>query len=639
MSTSKSNQTTEKQTKRRAHKKNATQTKAQLKKAQQMSLSPSKQYNKSPMQVEYTVPPGSFQASYAQSLLGCKPKNEYLDDIKHKSLSSPSMMTDSPTMQLLTQPAAVPHELNISEVAHPDDAASMQVKPTPTRQISAKPCHFIITKKGECNPDLKVQMSEIKILQKTSETIKVLSNRQVLVNPTSTQKALHTPNKMVPSKVFGTIPKSQSAAMLTEKIIVVSKPSENKSISNSKIIVSNTTISATSSKDAVVVSNSNVSPKISETIMGKGIPATDLKVSAKTFLLNPKSGKKMLVLPAKPKTTKTTVDGQKVPLLHFKGVPTTMKFVPVSSQPNVQVVKSSPVTVTSKPSILNAVPSLSPKVVSIEPIKTANMADIVPVKGLTPISTLTKPSNPIVRPATGKGNVIVLQKGGTLSKNLSLAKNGSDGSKIIMGKNVNQLLQASNMHKQDQLVGTGANNVILLELNNDQTARTTTISEILERRVPITSTVDDIEEKVIHEEITEDTPVLFDNQIPVEQACNNSSLDSAPGSIDITPMEVTEMIIDKDSDTKIDSECAKVTPTSITDWEMELEEPVSSKDKDDVKLNSLHLDLGMSSDSENDFMGERHKTKSKHSPQESIQQSAASGKLPYIPYIPLSCSS
>lgn len=595
-----------------------------MKKQQEMPPSPNKQYNPTSMQMEYSGPPNTFQASYAQSILGNKTKPDYLDEIKPKVLSSPGMVTDSPTMQLLTQPATVPHELDVSENAHPDDPASLQAQSTPVshkQTISGKPCQLIIKNRGEISTDKKVQMSDIKLLQKPSEGIKLLSNRQVVVAPSSAQKALNTPSKLVTTKVIGSIPKPRntSTPLMSEKMIVVSKPSsENRNMSNSKVII--TSAVSTPHRDHPTSTNS-ISNKLTETLTPKGIPATDLKVSAKAVVLNPKSGHKMVVLPAKART-KPGNDGQ-IPLIHFKGIPTAMKLVPVSSQSVPQIPKAPAMTVMSKPSTVSSIPS-NAKIVGVETIKTANLADIVPVKGLAPVTT-PKVSNPIVRPSSAKGSVIVVQKGTTIGKALTFAKNGNDMSKVIMGKNVNQLLQASKADQTDSAKCAG--NVIVLELNNEQTGRTTTMSEILDSRGSNAPRISDESKKL--SQITPDTPVLFENQI-TEETCNASSLDSTVGSIgEIVPMEEGSLsLIEKDdgkSNYTKESEGVKDS-SSVTDWEMELD-TVSRKGKDEDKLNSLHLDLGMSSDSDSEYMSTSHKSKNKHSSQEIMQRATPSGNL------------
>ncbi|CAB3230563.1 unnamed protein product [Arctia plantaginis] len=595
--------------------------KSQMKKQQELPMSPNKQYNPSTLQLEYSGPPNTFQASYAQSILGNKTKPDYMDEIKPKVLSSPGMVTDSPTMQLLTQPATVPHELEVSENAHPDDPTSLQAQGTPvTKQaITGKPCQFIIKNRGELSTDKKVQMSELKILQKPSEGIKLLSNRQVVVAPSSAQKALNTPGKLVTTKVIGSIPKNRNphTPLMTDKMIVVSKPSsDNKSLPNSKVII--TSAISTPLRDGPPISTNSISNKLTETLTPKGIPATDLKVSAKAVVLNPKSGQKMVVLPAKART-KPGNEGQ-IPLIHFKGIPTAMKLVPVSSQSMPQITKSPAMTVMSKPATVSSIPS-NAKIVGVEPIKTANLADIVPVKGLAPVTT-PKITNPIVRPSSAKGSVIVVQKGTTLSKALTFTKNGNDMSKVIMGKNVNQLLQASKSDQTD--ASKCAGNVIVLELNNEQTGRTTTMSEILDSRVSNMPRVADEGKKL--SQITPDTPVLFDSQMTVE-TCNASSLDSTASIGEMVPMEHTSLSLIEKGDRKTnytkENEGVKDS-SSVTDWEMELD-TVSRKGKDEDKLNSLHLDLGMSSDSDSEYMPS-HKSKNKHSSQEAMQRATPSGE-------------
>ncbi|KAG6450414.1 LOW QUALITY PROTEIN: BRCA2-interacting transcriptional repressor EMSY [Manduca sexta] len=601
----------------RAHKgaKAQSATKSQ-KKTQEVPISPNKQYNPVSLQLEFSGPPNTFQASYAQSILGNKSKADYLDEMKPKVMSSPSMMTDSPTMQLLTQPATVPHELEVSDNSHPDDPSSLQAQSTPVKHtVSGKPCQLIIKNRGEISSDKKVQIGELKLLQKPADNIKLLSNRQVLVAPSSAQKALNTPGKLVTTKVIGSIPKARTsnAPVTSDKMIVVSKSLVDNKKPPSKVIL---TSNNTPHKEFAQVTVNSASNKTAEALTPKGIPATDLKVSAKAVVLNPKSGQKMVVLPAKART-KTN---EQIPLLHFKGIPTAMKLVPVSSQSVPQSSKAPTMTVISKPPTTSSIPSSS-KLVGLEPIKTANLADIVPVKGLAPITT-PKITNPIVRPSSTKGSVIVVQKGTPLGKALTFAKNGNDMSKIIMGKNVNQLLQAS---KTETEAAKCSGNVIVLELNNDQSGRTTTMSEILDSR---SNTGRAVEEPKKMTQITPDTPVLFDNQM-TEETCNASSLDSTGESIGgIVPMEETVLPMIEKEERKASyskDETAKDS-SSVTDWEMELD-TVSRKNKDDDdKLNSLHLDLGMSSDSDTEYMASSHKTKSKHSSQESIQRTTPGGE-------------
>ncbi|XP_038209181.1 BRCA2-interacting transcriptional repressor EMSY [Zerene cesonia] len=578
------------------------------KKSQEIQMSPNKQYNPVSMQLEYSGPPNSFQATYAQSILGNKNKSDYIDEMKTKVKSSPGMVSESPTMHLLSQPATVPHELGVSENAHPDDHSSLQAQstPIPKQNAAGKQCQLLIKNRSET--DKKVQMQDFKIVQKPNDNIKILSNRQVVVAPSSTQKALNT-RKLVTTKVIGSIPKGRSSTTpvksMSEKMVVVSKPIDNR-ISHPKFVI--TSSSSTSMKNPTISAN-NLSPPTSEPLTPKGIPATDLKVSAKTFVLNPKSGQKMVVLPAK-----TSKEGQ-VPLFHFKGIPTAMKLVSVSSQPNTPVAKLNPGIATPKPSV--PVPS-STKIVGVEQIKTANLADIVPVKGTTPVAT-QKITNPIVRPVNTKGNVIVVPKGATIGKALTFTKNGNDMSKIIMGKNVNKLLQA----KSEQGESSKSGNVIVLELNNEQSGRTTTMSEILDSRVPNTTRSHEESKQDINQTITQDTPVLFENQIAVE-SCNTASLDSATSMGDIVPMEEGSLgMIVKNEEPKStfsqDTEVVKDS-SSVTDWEMELETVTSRKEKVDDKLNSLHLDLGMSSESESEYMVDSGKNKSEHSSQDSIQQ-------------------
>ncbi|KAI8428224.1 hypothetical protein MSG28_002447 [Choristoneura fumiferana] len=347
----------------------------------------------------------------------------------------------------------------------------------------------------------------------------------------------------------------------------------------------------TPSKEATP-SAASVSPR-PETFTPKGIPATDLKVSAKTFVLNQKPGQKMVVLPAKART-KAGSEVQ-LPLIHFKGIPTGMKLVPVSSQSLTHVSRSPAVTVVSKPASVVSAPAPAPRVLAAETIKTANLADIVPVKGLTPV-TATKMPNPIVRPASAKGSVIVVQKGATIGKSLSFTKNSNDMTKIIMGKNVNQHLQAA---KPDQVeAGKCPGNVIVLELNNDQPGRTTTMSEILDSRSGNPGRLPDESKK--HQAITQDTPVLFD-----APAAGERSADIGDPGLPAMDKDDDAKSLTKDSDGVKDS-------SSVTDWEMELD-TVSRKGKDqEDKLNSLHLDLGMSSDSDGEYMAHDEKPEAKH---------------------------
>lgn len=574
MSTSKSShpQTGRVPHKHRAHRQPKTHGKQ--KKNQDMSLSP---------QTDYSGPPGSFQASYAQSILGGKSK-DHLDEMKGKQSG---MAADSP--------ATMPHELAGADSSHPDEASASA--PLPKHTANPKSSQLVVKRRPDATGDKKVQMSEFKVLQKPPEEVKYVTSRQVSTAQGSTPKPLGSSGKLVTTKVISSLPKSRASTapvIQSDKMIVVSKSSIDNRLTNSKFIITSSGI-VTPSKDSIHTSTNSISTKTSEALTPKGIPATDLKVSAKTFVLNPKSGQKMVVLPAK-----ANKDVQ-LPLFHFKGIPTAMKLVSVSSHLNTQTAKNPAITVVSKPTVVNAIPS-STKIVGVEPIKTANMADIVPVKGLISPITSTKINNPIVRPLNTKGNVIVVQKGATLGKALTFAKNGNDVSKIIMGKNVNKLLQTSKTEQGDP---TKSGNVIVLELNNEQTGRTTTMSEILGSRNNAPSTIQQKTSIEETQEITQETPVLFDNQIAPE-ICNTSSLDSTTSLQDMERLEESSLgIIEKTdkekSDFLKDSDGGKDS-SSVTDWEMELD-TVSGKSKDDVdKLNSLHLDLGMSSDSEGEFM-------------------------------------
>lgn len=577
------------------------------KKTTETPPSPSKLYNPN-MQIEYSRPPNTFQASYAQSILGSLGSKKK-EDVKQKVLTSPSTMSDSPTMQLLTQPATALNELQVSGDTHPEDPSSLQAQSTALKPtLTGKPCQFIIKNRGDISTDKNTNPTEAKLLQKSSDSLKILSSKQLVVASSSTQKLLNTPGKLITTKVIGSIPKTRTinTPVTNDKMIIVSKsPSEMRTPMSKVVMASNIGVN----KESGTITVNSIS-KMTDVLTPKGIPATDLKVSAKAVLLNPKSGQKMVMAKAR---TKSGAD-IRIPLIKFKN--SGMKIVSESSQSTLPISKSAVMTATSQSVASSTIPN-SPKIVSVEPIKTANLADIVPVKGLAPITT-TKITNPIVRPSSTKGSVIVVQKGTTLSKALALAKNGGDVSKIIMGKNVNQLLQASKVEQSDGSKSSG--NVIVLELNNDQSGRTTTMSEILDSRTVGRNT----EENKQSSSITQDTPVLFDNRM-TEETCNASSLDSTAESISsINPMEepilsVIDKVHNKDPDAAKDS-------SSATDWEIELD-TVSRKDKDDDdKLNSLHLDLGMSSDSDNEYMSTGHKTKSKRLVQEDNSRATPTGE-------------
>lgn len=576
------------------------------KKKQEPPLSPSKQYPGS-LQLDYSGPPGSFQASYAQSVLGAKTKAEYMDEMKPKAMPSSGAVPESPATHPLSHPATA-HELTARV---PDD--------TPLQAQAAHPAapakqdlsgQIVVKKRGYGTADKKIQMSEFKVIQKPMDEIKLVSNRPQVASQNPTHRPIGAPGKLLTTKVIGSLPKSRTSAatvLPSEKMIVVSKASIENRIPNSKIVITSSVVT-TPARDSSHIVTSGASHRTivtSEALTPKGIPATDLKVSAKTFVLNPKSGQKMVVVPAKAK------EGQH-PLFHFKGVPTAMKLVSVSSQMSSQTPKSAGGTGVSKPAIVNAMPS-NAKIVGVEPIKTANMADIVPVKGLSTVST-PKITSPIVRPM----NLIVVQKGATLNKTqLTFAKNGNDVSKIIMGKNVNKLLQTT---KPDQVDPSKAGNVIVLELNNEQTARTTTMSEILDSR---STSAPDQNKTGPTRQITQDTPVLFE----APETCNTSSLDSTTSLQEMEQLEQSSLLMDKSVKDK--SSFSKVVDikdtSSVTEWEMDLD--ASGKSKDVDKLNSLHLDLGMSSDSENEYIVDSHKAKIPHLPAERIQSATPTGEF------------
>ncbi|GBP97222.1 hypothetical protein EVAR_91840_1 [Eumeta japonica] len=125
-----------------------------------------KPYSQGVTQVEYTGPPNTFQASYAQSVLGHKHKTDYIDEMKPKLMSPPGMMMDSPTMQLLTQPATVLMSLVCQMVLTLMTLPPLQAQAAPIpKLLNTKPCHLIIKKRGEIVTDTKPS-SDIKVLQK-----------------------------------------------------------------------------------------------------------------------------------------------------------------------------------------------------------------------------------------------------------------------------------------------------------------------------------------------------------------------------------------------------------------------------------------------------------------------------------------
>ncbi|VVC88953.1 unnamed protein product [Leptidea sinapis] len=600
VSTSKSNQTRAPRTRKPRQNKQQKQPKSttkQNKKSKNVAISPNNQYNPVSLHLDISANPNTFQASYAQSVLANKNRKDFTDD-NTKTIPS-GISNDSHTMRLITQPETIPHEPVDSENTHPNNPIILEPKTISVSKPNvSKPCQLVLQKR---DAEKRIQVSDYKIVQKSNENVKLhlTSRPPVFVAPTSTPRTMNTPGKLVTTKVIGSIPKPRTtpAPVISEKMVVVSKPLADHRITHPKI---NITSSSTSTPIKTSLSASFPS-KTTESLTPKGIPATDLRVSAKTFVLNPKSAQKMVVLPVK-----TSKEGQ--PMFHFKGIPTPMKLVSVSSQPNTSMSKSNPLY--PKPAVVNTFPT-NAKILGVEPIKTANLADIVPVKGLTPATQ--KITNPMVRPVNPKGNVIVVQKSATIGKALTFTKNGNDMSKIIMGKNVNKLLQAKKSEPGDP---SNPGNVIVLELNNEQSGRTTTLSEILDSRG--TSTAREMEHS--SGAITADTPVLFDNQI-VEANCNQNSLDSTTSISDIVPMQDA---IEKNNKSNFSHREDLKNSSSVTEWEMELE-TVSRKEKDeDDKLNSLHLDLGMSSESDSEYIV-GGKGKSEHSSQDSLQQETQRG--------------
>ncbi|XP_041987322.1 BRCA2-interacting transcriptional repressor EMSY [Aricia agestis] len=597
----------------RAYKqRNLSHAKMQKKSQETIPRSPqSQQLNPGQLQPEYSKSPSTFQSTFSQTVLG-KMKSEYIDETKSKIIPTTHVASDiSKTPQhstAHTEPLETTHEDDSTSYSPTQDTAPLK------QNIGGKHCQLLVKKRNEIPEEKKIQIQDFKIIQKPTEGLKVISNRQVMVAPSSAQR-VNTAAKLVTTKVVSSVsrPRSSNTPLISrDKMIVVSKPSGENRFAGAKMVVTSSPMT-TPSKDLSL--NSSITNKTSDALTPKGIPATDLKVSAKTFVVNPKSGQKMVVVPAK-----GGKEGQ-IPLFHFKGMPTTMKLVSMASSQPAAVSKSN---TAPKPTVISTLPS-NTKNINVEPIKTANLADIVPVKGLTPATT-PKITNPIVRPVT-KGNVIVITKGSTIGKAVSFTKNGNDMSKIIMGKNVNQLLQANKPDKAEQ-GKTG--NVIVLELNNEQTGRTTTMSEILDSRstnVPKT----DQNRKPTDLQITQDTPVLFESQIN-DDACNATSLDSAQIIGDMRSIEGGNIsLIDKDDVNKSNFNKENIgikDDSSIADWDMELAAAVPTKSKDPIeKLNSLNLDLGMSSDSESEFIMDGHKIKTKHShsPQDRIQSATPTG--------------
>ncbi|XP_077300801.1 uncharacterized protein LOC143921393 isoform X2 [Arctopsyche grandis] len=358
---------------------------------------------------------------------------------------------------------------------------------------------------------------------------------------------------------------------------------------------------------------SNLGSKVSDVdVLSKSVILgnSDVKLQTKTFLFNSKSGKKMVVLPAK----QTSVMGQSVPLL-MKGVagkPTTMKLVPVSGQSINSPSKSSNITVVSKTTNVTTSGKNVTKD-SVTGVKINSSNDSSLPKVLKNISIAPRPSIQSIKQTASKGNIIVVQKSNTMSKNpISFSKSGIDANKHISNVSLSEASQMSitpevaiSEASHDETASQGESSSVVVSEMIEQTDRPLT-EEFMDEGGDESMTQSSTDIKSEHSLMTEETVGLFPSQV-TEEECNADSMESTADSL-IETAHIDDPAKSNDSfaeerdihkmttvDSKILSD-PEANMQNFSNWEVELAEKQNTSDKTD----EINLELEMSTDSETD---------------------------------------
>lgn len=573
----------------------------------------------------------AFQANYAQPSHASEESNA-----DNKSIIGATVL-ESPTMQLLTQPpnqnlsVSSPmrtEEIPVSSLAHDGTGTTVASNASPNVQ-SGKACHFIIKKKSDSSMDnqiaQKIHFTNKPILSKADlGSLKVLQNRPVVVSPSnnSAQKILNSSGNLITTKIVqhipqksqaqinpNTVPQPISTPQIIDKVLIMPKTptSTVQSIQRS--------LCSTPLKNIFISSHSPSKEGDANNLILKNTDPDMLqkvKIPTKTFLLNSKSGRKMLVVPAN-KSPKTVI-GQSVPLL-MKGVqgkPTTMKLVPVAGQPNTPAKTTNVTVIPKNVNVLGSTTKILSKdslpLLKANPTSDSNLPKVISNIQITSKSALQtlKQSTP------AKGNVIVVQKGSTMSKNpITLTKGVMNQHKNLINVSLNESHSteiSADMSMQEEAINRESGNLVVLDMN-DQLQHGICLTEEYIDGGDESMTQSSMELKSDQSLITEENPGLFPNQI-TEEECNADSMESTTDSLMETSnvddvMKSNESSSEEQDIQKIISEKEllsnkQVHLSDFNAWESELGKPEESKNISD-KSDDLTLELDMSTDSDGDY--------------------------------------
>lgn len=589
----------------------------------------------------------AFQANYVQSSQNVVSEETNNDN----KLIIGATVLESPTMQLLTQPpnnqnVSISSPLHTEEIpvvssVHDNMTTTVASNTSSPKVQSGKACHFIIKKKSDNSMDnqqiaQKIHFTNKPILSKADlGNLKVLQNRPVVVSQSNnTQKILNSSGKLITTKIVqhipqksqaqinpNTIPQPINSPQIIDKVLIMPKTptSTVQSIQRSLCSTPLKNIFISSHSPSKEGDTNNLILKSNDSdILQKGlILSNDVKLPTKTFLLNSKSGHKMVVLPAN-KRPKAVI-GQSVPLLvkGVQGKPATMKLVPVSGQP-VTPSKTTNVTVLPKSANANVLGSKILPKDSLPLLKTNPASDSNLPKVISNIQITSKTAlQTLKQPTPAKGNVIVVQKGSAMSKNpITLTKGVMNAQKQNL---INISLNESHPTgmstdismpeaAHEEAISRDVGNLVVLEMNDQMQHGICLTEEYIEEGGDESMTQSSMELKSDQSLIAEENPGLFPNQI-TEEECNPDSMESTTDSLIETSnvddvMKSNESSSEEQEIQKIISEkellsSKEVNLSDFNAWESELGKPEESKNISD-KSDDMTLELDMSTDSDGD---------------------------------------
>lgn len=538
-----------------------------------------------------------YQANYAPTAQGGV--EEYDTDAKLPVGST--VLSDSPTMQSLTQSSISRDDASMqmssedaqnvpSSVHYSIANSNMSITvPAATKlQAAGKPCHLIIKKKSDSNSAdaQKFQVTNKQLSKQDLSNLKVLQNRQVMIQPSNNsaqQKMLNSSAKLITTKIVAQMNSNNNAQ---QQVLIMPKspnsPTMQRNLANAALknffISTSGMASIAGDADGATVKNVD-SESLSKNVI---LNNSDMKLSTKTFLLNSKSGQKMVVLPAKrPKA----LAGQTVPLLQVKGVkPAAVKLVTVSSPAINNQPKPTNITVLSK-SISSNVMGSPAKVVSKESFNQNK---------LNAINAPNVQIPPKKHPSS-KGNIIVVQKSNTLHKNqLPLSKAATECNTLtdkMLSVPLDTVVPNSiltNIPQLESSIDKPLENVVFLEVNADQIQQVDSFDTFMDK-------TENADVKESTEMIAGDAQILF----------HADSMESTADSL-IEESQIQESAKSESSFCELqqmEDEEAKglasrtTTLSTFTNWEEELANS-NVKENDDSKTSEMNLVLEMSSDSE-----------------------------------------